>query len=483
LPTKGEPTVIELPLPIAPASLEAARLPTLTREHLVWSPTEPTLAVVCSNSAGKGVILFWDTARQAEKARWEGDFDPKHLALAFHPAGQRLAAGDSSGSVRVYHIADQRETLRLEAVHTGGVSLLRWSAEDRLLSAGPIGNTFREWELSEGDLRATVVPGKKDVDTFAFSPDGKWLALQYSKPKAQVALLNRQTGALQPAFATVAGRGTLLFRPGGQQLALVRNVSAYVWDLETGKLVVHRWQGGPAVFLEDGRLLTTDTVKAADKQVRLVVRDILSGQEVGPGIVLRGSDGLAGPGIMGSLLSADGRLVFSFLGSKAPSAEPIQVWEVASGKQLGELKPPGEPVSCIAPTVYPSPDGQWLFQFRMPFSYDAGAKTSELLLTLWHVPSGRCCWETRAAAAPANAAFSPDGRLLAVGYENGIVELRETETGEELFRWQPHGAKPVKHLAFTPDGAHLATSDGQTPLHLLHLAELRRQLEKMGLGW
>ena len=38
-------------------------------------------------------------------------------------------------------------------------------------------------------------------------------------------------------------------------------------------------------------------------------------------------------------------------------------------------------------------------------------------------------------------------------------------------------------MAFSPDGARLASSDGKAPIHVLNLAELRRALAGLGLDW
>ena len=56
----------------------------------------------------------------------------------------------------------------------------------------------------------------------------------------------------------------------------------------------------------------------------------------------------------------------------------------------------------------------------------------------------------------ARAAFSPDGRCLAVGASDGTVRLVEVATGLERHRWEGHKRGVVKVL-FSPDGGHLAS--------------------------
>src|SRR5262249_37064296 len=85
-------------------------------------------------------------------------------------------------------------------------------------------------------------------------------------------------------------------------------------------------------------------------------------------------------------------------------------------------------------------------------------------------------------------AFSPDGQLLAAGYDNGKVALWDWRRGRELHTIHGHTNR-VSTLAFTPDGKYLVTGshDGtglvwkvpdsarqpQREIQLLTKAELR----------
>jgi hypothetical protein len=55
---------------------------------------------------------------------------------------------------------------------------------------------------------------------------------------------------------------------------------------------------------------------------------------------------------------------------------------------------------------------------------------------------------------------------------------------EELFRWQPFGGRPVKHLQFTPDGKQLAVArpDGGEVI-LVALDAVNRLLRQLHLEW
>ena len=58
-----------------------------------------------------------------------------------------------------------------------------------------------------------------------------------------------------------------------------------------------------------------------------------------------------------------------------------------------------------------------------------------------------------------SAAFSPDGTMLAVGFQDGPIGLFQAANGEEIARLEG-GHTPQGPLAFSPDGKILASGDG-----------------------
>jgi len=65
-------------------------------------------------------------------------------------------------------------------------------------------------------------------------------------------------------------------------------------------------------------------------------------------------------------------------------------------------------------------------------------------------------------AAVTAVAFSPDGKLVAVGYgdEQGTVRLFDAATGERMYSWAEHGGA-VTAVAFSPEGRLLASASGE----------------------
>ncbi len=64
-----------------------------------------------------------------------------------------------------------------------------------------------------------------------------------------------------------------------------------------------------------------------------------------------------------------------------------------------------------------------------------------------------------------SVAFSPDGRLLATGSQDGAVRLWDVATGAEIRRLSGHTAE-VNAVAFSPDGSLVASASGDRTLRL-----------------
>jgi WD40 repeat protein len=160
------------------------------------------------------------------------------------------------------------------------------------------------------------------------------------------------------------------------------------------------------------------------------------------------------------------------------------VIEIPAGQVVAQGKLPAEP---FGPQTF-SPDGRWLVTLDMPPPDPAAVlaplpeQAADLAVILHAFPTGNKQVEIPGPSAPSAYAFHPDGRLLAIGYQDGSMSLWDLGVGEEIFG-ADFCSQPVTGLAFTPDGESLAISDGRSPIRLLDLTALGRQLAEIGLQW
>jgi WD40 repeat protein len=123
--------------------------------------------------------------------------------------------------------------------------------------------------------------------------------------------------------------------------------------------------------------------------------------------------------------------------------DEVLLWDRASGQRTDALRGFGRYVVGLA---Y-SRDGRFL----------AGG-TDQGGLQAWDLQRHRRLWSRNIGGLQVSTpAFSPDGRLVAVGsYGTGEVSLIETRTGQLLDRVQVSGLG-CGSVAFSPDGQHLIT--------------------------
>jgi hypothetical protein len=142
-----------------------------------------------------------------------------------------------------------------------------------------------------------------------------------------------------------------------------------------------------------------------------------------------------------------------------------KVWDAVSGKHVTDL-----PVGGLG-TVDFSPNGKWLVT-------SAGGSR------LWNVGTWREGAKLRGPADNAWHAFTPDGNVLALADQPGVVRLVSPDSGQERARLTIPEADRLLPLCFSPDARHLAVlgNPSQT-LYLFDLARLRRDLKEMGLDW
>ena len=182
-------------------------------------------------------------------------------------------------------------------------------------------------------------------------------------------------------------------------------------------------------------------------------------------------------------LSPDSRLLLSRGTAGERSAAAVVLAEVGGGRELGRWDNPELPADALAIDRSGKRMAAWSSKSGVITLWDLPAGTPGPTLA-WPKPSGA---EPPPSASPglllsSEMAFSPDGRLMGVGYRDGSVMLWSLPGEEEVF----HGrfcARPVSQLAFSLDPPLMAVCDGESAVQLVDLAAIRSTLATVGLGW
>jgi WD40 repeat protein len=214
--------------------------------------------------------------------------------------------------------------------------------------------------------------------------------------------------------------GQLVFSPDGQRVAAVRSDNAIdVWETQSGRRVaLFPPQGKPSnlqlsIDLSvDGRRLVARMTKIPHfgftGTMDFAAFDIDTKTEVG-----RFSLPLSKfVDVRGARFSPDSRLYVSGNTTSIPDGTPvdIQIWDIAAGRIVRIL-----------------PD------------HNGGEFSGQL-----------------------SSAFSPDGRLLAIGEASGLLRVWELSTGREATRFIGHRAA-VGSANFSPDGRLLVAASEDVP--------------------
>jgi WD40 repeat protein len=398
------------------------------------------------------------------------------LASDFSADGTRFVMVGDDETARLCETAMGKELRRFRAPDAVRTAAL--SPDGKLVAVGTAGGRLRCWDAAAP--AAPVEPEQTPIHAVAFAPGARAVAtlergavrLWAPASSRQLKLWREEQGHFTSlAFAPDGG----LLALGGARLAGVapRGLVRLV-DPDTGREVRTLELPGERVlaftFLGEGGLATL----TADGTVWLWDQAGKQRREFATGV----------KAVQRAAFSSDGRLL-------ACSADPgpVEVWDTSAGHRLRRVGKPQLPPGAFAGVggfgqpwrgvnadrvrgLAFAPDGRTLATVD-----EAGRVRIEELAS--GQVRAQFTPRDKAAAAPKGAiplAFSPDGRLLAVGVPGG-VGIWDVATGSELPALRGH-RDLVSAVAFRPDGAALLSASGDTTALLWDMVEARRQLPR-----
>jgi len=353
---------------------------------------------------------------------------------------------------------------------------LVWQPDGRRLTSAAADGSIKVWELSAGGVRGTVPTGEDEITEFAFSLDGKWLAVE---GQAKIRLLNRATGKVERDFPIKrAGekrlflRKQLLFRDDSRKLAVLSSDGVHylvtVHDVLRGKQEAElEFEEAPlsAAFGPDGHLLLVILRKD------LTVWDVDANRSIWQIPFDVAFVGYLSPN--GQLLVTSESLFSSII-----------LWDLAKKAKVADLSRPGGPFVPSSPEF--SRDGRSLTLSSISFGRSGKPEAGRAGgVTLLGLPALERRSEIPGEPILLPLAFSHDSRLLALLNPSDLsIAFWHVESGMELFRWRLDSrAKESNRCDFTPEGDFALCQPHSSDLHILRVDELRRQLAEIGLGW
>lgn len=422
-------------------------------------------------------------------------------ALCFSPSGELLASASDDDTVKVWHPHSPQDPITLVG-HTDRVMDVAFSPDGTLVAGGGGDETVRIWEVPSGRLLTVLHPQIGEALSVAFSPDGTRLAVG-SGAVCLYRLPGRQE--CQRLTGHTYNNNVLAFHPHEPVLVSASpDRQVIFWDLDSGRSLLRMFGERNQPFQRiaiapNGKLVAAgvgnySNIQGTDFSVVLLqtgskVRRRLHGPQVpvtalafGPAGRLLAAGAQDGATFIWDVAtgvvhhqwtgSAGGLLEVVFLnnGTQLATVESrgrVAVRDLARGRVLHEAVVPGGLRSAAA-----TADGRLLA---------VGAQDGGLrLLTLPGLRPITAALTAHAGSVEA-LACSPDGRILVTGGDDRRVVVWDALTLKELFVLTQ--TTRMHAVAFNPDGTKLAIAGLEKQITLWNLARVRPRLAEIGLDW
>jgi WD40 repeat protein len=435
----------------ADSKVRPAKLPGPGAFGLAFTPDGTRLAVGCSDLTDVAVRVFDPgTLREVEQFR-----GPRaQPTLAWSPDGTTLAFGSSTGTRLVSRDRSAAERVLRDAAGTfDQATALAFSPDgQRVVTTGP-GRPVRGWEATTG-LELLTLPENLAGEVVAFSPDGARLVV--GDGAGLVRILEAPVRSGPRTFVDSAYH--LAFSPDGRWMLTGLRQPEHLLvlrDLKTGSQ-------GAVLDTLGGGLLSQQVYFSPDSKT---VRTLQEQREGGKSrFLVRSWDVAKGHETERKAIEPTGQVVhWHWIGthvavaSTTEKGHAVQVWDALTGKPIQTLADVGAGVTSIRL----SPDGAWLLVSTLASGSGQGTVTA-----VWDVGVGRKTVPAlesglSTGTSLARLAFVPGGRLLAgcAKASDGTVSLvlLDAGTGQLVRRVPIERGGP---LAISPDGEHVAHLDG-----------------------
>ena len=303
--------------------------------------------------------------------------------------------------------------------HTDSVGSVAFSPNGQILASGSSDRTIRLWDVTTRKTIRTLKGHTDSVRSVAFSPDGSTIA---------------------------SGSGIWIWMGTGGDNTI------RLWDTETGNhirtLTKHTKAVKSVAFSVDGSTIASgsldSTIRLWDAETGNHIHTLTEHEDYVHSVVF----------------SPDGQTLASGSGSST-----IRLWDVGAGAVKRTLNTNSD-YSILSLSF--SPDGRMLASGSGWTDYSGQVRRFGRI-RLWDVGTGTLKYTLTGHEGYVNSvAFSPDGKTLASGSDDGTIKLWDVSTG--LIKNTLMGHRNwVASVAFSPNGTTLASGSGDNTIRLWKL--------------
>ena len=380
-------------------------------------------------------------------------------SMVLSPDGRYVAVGSFSGQIRLWHVAENRAVATFKG-HSRMAWALAFNADSTLLASGGYDGSVKLWKI-EGEERKqeasnlclrTLWGHEKWIRSLAFSPNGRFLVTGGDDETVRVWDVQEGT-CISVLHGHTAVIWSVAFSPDGRLVASGGDDETMrVWDVQE-RTCLHILRGHTGMIMAVAFHPIEHLLASGAEDGLIHIWDVSTGNLLTTLQLLTSKAASIAFDAEGTLLASgsfDGTVeIWRIMGEGSPyrlrtlSGHPIWVSKVAFG-----------PHGLLASISY---GGQ---------------------VKLWDAKAGRGLGTLQGYSRVICAvSFSPDGRLLVQGDDQGMLRVWDVHSGSCLKAFQGHAGR-IWSVTFSPDGKTFATGGDDK---IVKLWEIGKEAEKEGV--
>lgn len=430
-------------------------LQTQQAAHIVYSPDGKTIATARKSD---NTVYLWDTATGKPKGTLERYVGKDNIkSFAYSPDGNTIATagGRNDNTVQLYDTYTGEHNTTLTG-HREQVNSVAFSPDGKRIVSGSMDGTAQLWDATTGKQNGTLKQTSgimflfpwlnTPINSVAYSPEGNTVAavgmdgklrLWDTRTTKLISTLTGHTGAID----------SVVYSPDGKRIATAggwKDHTVRLWDAVTGetKAVLTGYSPINSVaYSPDGNTIATGSDYRSNS---LQLWDAKT-MKLKTTYIEHTYDSLS------SIVYAPDTKTIATVHL---ADNTVRLWNAKTGKYKATFKHTNTDSGYGISSVAYSPDGNTIVIVGGHYKNHKGT------VYLWHTQAKKRKIIYEGPSYISAVAYSPDGRTIATGNWNRKIQVWHAVTGEELISIPTDHKDGVESLAFSPDGKTIASTGG-----------------------